>query len=79
LNNKKIKSYNNIGVNIIIMQTRSQAKPEKYEVAIDFDLASQEWRANKEKLSNGCYKYIRDAFLEKRGQVEQNTAQHSSR
>ena len=43
------------------MKTRSQARQEKqqlYEVNIDFDAASAEWRANKKSIGNGQYKYI---------------------
>jgi len=48
------------------MKTRSQSKKEneqttyvgKYSVEIDFDGASQAWRANKKELPNGCYGYI---------------------
>lgn len=44
------------------MQTRSQTKYEntipKYEVNIDFDEASNAWKANKKSIGNGQYKYI---------------------
>jgi hypothetical protein len=43
------------------MNTRSQTTYEKntlYEVNIDFDEASEAWRANKKYIGNGCYKYI---------------------
>ena len=30
-----------------------------YEVDIDFDDASEAWRANKKSIGNGQYKYIR--------------------
>lgn len=49
------------------MKTRSQTKREsekynnnvgKYTVEIDFDGASEAWRANKKELPNGCYFYI---------------------
>lgn len=45
------------------MKTRSQTKIEKetaarYTVEIDFDGASQAWRANKKLLPNCCYQYI---------------------
>ena len=41
------------------MITRSQntIKP-LYEVNIDFDEASKEWRHNKKSIGNGSYKYI---------------------
>jgi hypothetical protein len=29
-----------------------------YSIDIDFDEASKEWKKNKIKLDNGCYKYI---------------------
>ena len=43
------------------MQTRSQTKYEKsaiYEVNIDFDEASEAWKANKMYIGNGSYRYI---------------------
>lgn len=43
------------------MQTRSQTKRESrqiYEVNIDFDEASEAWKANKKSIGNGSYKYI---------------------
>ena len=43
------------------MDTRSQTTYEKnalYEVNIDFDEASEAWRANKKYIGNGTYKYI---------------------
>ena len=42
------------------MFTRSQSKLNKvlYEVNIDFDEASREWKSNKKQMKNGCYKYI---------------------
>ena len=44
------------------MNTRSQAKKQLnmnlYEVKINFDEASQAWRANKKCIGNGQYKYI---------------------
>ena len=30
----------------------------KYEVNIDFDEASADWKANKKSTGGGCYKYI---------------------
>lgn len=35
------------------MQTRSMSYPN-----FDFDEASELWKANKKRLSNGCYQYI---------------------
>jgi hypothetical protein len=43
------------------MKTRSQTKYEKsaiYEVNIDFDEASESWKANKKSIGNGMYKYV---------------------
>ena len=43
------------------MKTRSQTKREqlgKYEVNIDFDMASEAWKANKKYIGNGSYKYV---------------------
>ena len=40
------------------MNTRSQTKPALYEVNIDFDEASEAWRANKKPMLNGMFKYI---------------------
>lgn len=49
------------------MKTRSQTKSENksiiesrqlYEVNIDFDGASEAWRANKKSIGNGSYKYL---------------------
>ena len=50
------------------MKTRSQTRQEKqqlYEVNIDFDGASEIWRANKKSIGNGQYKYI--CIAEKKG------------
>jgi len=43
------------------MKTRSQTKYENsalYEVNIDFDAASEAWKANKMSIGNGSYRYI---------------------
>lgn len=43
------------------MKTRSQTKYESrqlFAVNIDFDGASEAWRANKKSIGNGQYKYI---------------------
>jgi hypothetical protein len=49
------------------MQTRSQTRRDQtknkqmtslYEVNIDFDGASEAWKANKKSIGNGSYKYI---------------------
>jgi hypothetical protein len=43
------------------MDTRSQTTYKNnalYEVNIDFDEASEAWRANKKYIGNGSYKYI---------------------
>ena len=47
-------------VSNIKMQTRSQTRSNNigmYKVEIDFDDASQAWKANKKSVGNGCYKY----------------------
>jgi hypothetical protein len=43
------------------MKTRSQSKKENsyiFEVNINFDEASTEWKSNKLYKGNGCYRYI---------------------
>jgi hypothetical protein len=58
------------------MKTRSQTKAESqnlefrqlYEVNIDFDEASEAWKANKKSIGNGSYKYI----CAKRGKNNKN-------
>lgn len=43
------------------MKTRSEYKYENsslYEVIIDFNEASEAWKANKRSVGNGCYKYL---------------------
>jgi hypothetical protein len=43
------------------MQTRSQtkySKPDKYEVIIDFDGASEAWKSNKKSIGQSSYKYV---------------------
>jgi hypothetical protein len=43
------------------MKTRSQTKSKTrqiYEVNIDFDEASEAWKANKKSIGNGSYKYM---------------------
>lgn len=41
------------------MNTRSMTKRlYTYTVFIDFDEASNAWKANKKSSGNGCYKYI---------------------
>ena len=40
------------------MKTRSQTKCEQYDVIIDFDGASEAWKANKKSIGNGSYTYI---------------------
>jgi len=43
------------------MKTRSQSKLESmalYEVDINFDEASEAWKANKRSIGNGSYKYV---------------------
>jgi len=43
------------------MQTRSQTRyinSAIFEVNIDFDMASEAWKANKRSIGNGSYKYV---------------------
>jgi hypothetical protein len=43
------------------MKTRSQTNYENsalFEVNIDFDEASEAWKANKRSIGNGSYKYV---------------------
>ena len=43
------------------MKTRSQTNYENsalYEVNIDFDIASELWKANKRSIGNGSYIYV---------------------
>ena len=43
------------------MKTRSQTRCENsvlYEVNIDFDEASEAWKANKRSIGNGSYRYL---------------------
>lgn len=46
------------------MQTRSQTRNQEstnsalFQVDIDFDVASEAWKANKKSTGNGCYKYV---------------------
>ena len=43
------------------MKTRSQTRYENsalYEVNIDFDGASEAWKANKRSIGNGTYRYV---------------------
>jgi len=43
------------------MKTRSQTPCKNsalYEVNIDFDEASEAWKANKKSIGNGSYKYV---------------------
>jgi hypothetical protein len=43
------------------MKTRSQTRYENsalYEVNIDFNTASEEWKANKRPIGNGSYRYV---------------------
>lgn len=47
------------------METRQQKRENEvyeknvlYEVNIDFDGASEAWKANKKSTGNGCYKYV---------------------
>jgi hypothetical protein len=38
--------------------TKSTEVKQLYEVNIDFDEASEEWKANKKYIGNGTYKYV---------------------
>ena len=38
--------------------TRSKSSTPKLEVKIDFDEASNAWRANKISIGNGSYRYV---------------------
>lgn len=40
-----------------ISQTRRENNPI-YEVNIDFDAASEAWKANKRSIGNGSYRYV---------------------
>ena len=58
------------------MYTRSQTTYEKnalYEVNIDFDEASEAWRANKKYIGNGSYKYITPKITPKNNTLLNNT------
>ena len=54
------KKTNYTGDNITTVHkynTRFQSKQQKFDVDIDFDDASKQWRKNKRYLGNGCYIY----------------------
>jgi hypothetical protein len=40
------------------MVTRSSNNSPRYDVDIDFDEASDAWRANKKSIGNGMFKYV---------------------
>jgi hypothetical protein len=40
------------------MVTRSSNNTPRYDVDIDFDEASEAWRANKKSIGNGMFKYV---------------------
>jgi hypothetical protein len=40
------------------MVTRSSNNSPRYDVDIDFDEASEAWRANKKSIGNGMFKYV---------------------
>jgi hypothetical protein len=53
-----------------IQQVKENILYEKnalYEVNIDFDDASEAWKANKKSTGNGCYKYVCDHISLKTG------------
>ena len=56
----KIESRNGPNTWRIINLDGTQPKKEQilYEVNIDFDEASREWKKNKKSIGNGEYKYI---------------------
>ena len=41
----------------------TNAEKIKYEVTIDFDQASEAWKANKTSIGNGSYKYVCQAYV----------------
>jgi hypothetical protein len=45
------------------MKTRSQTRQQSYIVEIDFDGASEAWKANKVSTGNGTYTYRCSAVL----------------
>uniref|UniRef100_A0A6C0EPV9 Uncharacterized protein n=1 Tax=viral metagenome TaxID=1070528 RepID=A0A6C0EPV9_9ZZZZ len=50
------------------MKTRSQTNYENtsiYKVDIDFDEASELWKANKKSIGNGSYKYVCSVLTKK--------------
>ena len=62
--NKKLKCLFILLIKYILtnkMQTRSQTKLTSistFDVEIDFDGASEAWKANKKSIGNGSYKYV---------------------
>ena len=43
-----------------LRNNKSYGEEQKtYEINIDFDLASHEWRKNKVKYGQGCFHYLR--------------------
>jgi hypothetical protein len=49
------------------MKTRSQTTSSIYTVDIDFDEASALWRANKEPIGNGSFKYVCAVITDEKG------------
>lgn len=49
-----------------------------YDINIDFDYASECWKKNKIKLSNGCYKYkkIQCSAITRNGNQCKKTSEH---
>jgi hypothetical protein len=42
---------------LILLPARVPTKNEEYEISIDFDKASKEWRQNKVSIGLGHFKY----------------------
>lgn len=54
---KKFFSLENQPFNLILLPVRVPKKNEEYEVSIDFDESSKEWRKNKVSIRQGSFKY----------------------
>ena len=50
----------------------SEYDPNEYPVDIDFDEASNAWRANKRSTGNGTFEYTKNAFQEPKKTREAN-------
>lgn len=51
-------------------QTQTHQQPNKYVVEIDFDEASNAWKANKRSIGNGSYRYTRARSSQQTATVE---------